>query len=159
MSLKERIALDMKAAMKSGDKDRVGVLRMLRARILESEVASRTTQGRDHEATDAEVVDSIASYAKQRRDSIEAYRQAGREDLASREEAELRIVQEYLPRALGDDEIRAIVREAVSEAGDKSPKDMGAVMKLVMPKVKGSADGKKVQELVKEALSSAGGGA
>ena len=159
MSLKERIALDMKAAMKSGDKDRVGVLRMLRARILESEVASRTTQGRDHEATDAEVVDSIASYAKQRRDSIEAYRQAGREDLASREEAELRIVQEYLPRALTDDEIRAVVREAVAASGAKSPKDMGAVMKLVMPKVKGSADGKKVQDVVKELLAGSSGGA
>ncbi len=157
MSLKERIAEDMKTAMKSGDKDRVGVLRMLRARILESEVASRTTQGRDHEATDAEVVDSIATYAKQRKDSIEAYRGAGREDLASREEGELRIVQEYLPRPLGDDEIRAIVREAIADAGAKSPKDMGAVMKLVMPKVKGAADGRKVQDVVKGELAAAGG--
>ena len=153
MSLKERIAEDVKAAMKSGDKDRVGVLRMLRARILESEVASRATQGLDHEATDAEVVESIAAYAKQRKDSIEAYRRAAREDLASREEAELGIVQEYLPRPLTDDEIREIVRVAVAESGAKSPRDMGAVMKLVMPKVKGAADGKKVQDLVKEALA------
>ncbi len=152
MSIKERIAEDMKAAMKSGDKDRVGVLRMLRAKVLEAEVAARETQGRDHEATDAEVIDAASSYAKQRKDSIEAYRAAGREDLAAREEAELQVVREYLPRPLDPDAIRAIVVEAIAEAGAKSAKEMGAVMKLVMPRVKGSADGKQVQEIVRSLL-------
>ncbi len=153
MSLKERIGEDVKSAMKSGDKDRVGVLRMLRAKVLEAEVAAREKQGRNHEATDDEVVAVIASYAKQRRDSIEAYRGGGREDLASREEAELAIVQEYLPKPLTADEVRAIVAAAVTEAGAKSPKDIGAVMKLVMPRLKGAADGKQVQEIVRSLLS------
>jgi len=153
MSLKERIGEEMKAAMKSGDKDRVGVLRMLRARVLEAEVAAREKRGRDHEATDDEVVAVISSYAKQRRDSIEAYRSGGREDLAAREEAELKIVQQYLPKPLTPDEIRAIVAGAIAEAGAKSAKDMGAVMKLVMPRLKGSADGKQVQEIVRALLS------
>ena len=152
MSLKERIGEEMKAAMKSGEKERVGVLRMLRAKVLEAEVAAREKQGRDHEATDAEVITAVSSYAKQRKDSIEAFRSAGREDLAGREEAELKIVQEYLPRPLGADEIKAIVAEAIAEAGAKSAKDMGAVMKLVMPRVRGGADGKQVQEIVKALL-------
>jgi hypothetical protein len=153
MSLKDRIGEDMKAAMKSGEKDRLGVLRMMRAKVLEVEVASREKLGRDHQATDAEVVEALSSYAKQRKDSIEAFRQAGREDLASREEIELAIVREYLPRPLADEEVRAIVVEAIAEAGAKSAKDMGAVMKLVMPRVKGSADGKKVQEIVRSLLA------
>ncbi len=153
MSLKERIGEEMKTAMKSGDKDRLGVLRMLRARVLEAEVSAREKQGRDHEATDEEVVAVISSYAKQRRDSIEAYRGGGREDLAAREEAELKIVQEYLPAPLTPDEIRAIVAASIAEAGAKSAKDMGAVMKLVMPRLKGSADGKQVQEIVRSLLS------
>ncbi len=152
MTLKERIGEEMKAAMKSGDKDRVGVLRMLRARVLEAEVAAREKQGRDHVATDEEVVAVISSYAKQRKDSIEAYRSGGREDLARREEAELAIVREYLPKPLTSDEIRAVVATAIAEVGAKSAKDMGAVMKLVMPRLKGSADGKQVQEIVRSLL-------
>ncbi len=152
MTLKERIGEEMKAAMKSGDKDRVGVLRMLRARVLEAEVAAREGQGRDHVATDEEVVAVISSYAKQRKDSIEAYRSGGREDLALREEAELAIVREYLPKPLTADEIRAVVAAAIAEAGAKSARDMGAVMKLVMPRLKGSADGKQVQEIVRSLL-------
>jgi uncharacterized protein len=153
MSLKERIGEDMKAALKGREKDRLGVLRMMRAKILEVEVASREKLGRDHEATDAEVVEALSSYAKQRKDSIEAFRSAGREDLASREESELAVVREYLPRPLEDAEVRAIVAQAIAEAGATSAKEMGAVMKLVMPRVKGSADGKKVQEIVRSLLS------
>lgn len=159
MSLRDRIGEDVKTAMKSGDKDRVGVLRMLRARIQEAEVAARAGKGRDHVLEDPEIVEAIASYAKQRRDSIEAFRLAGREDLASREESELRIVQEYLPKPLGEEEVRAIAGEAIAESGARSPKDMGAVMKLVMPRVKGAADGKKVQEIVKDLLAKASSGA
>ncbi len=153
MSLKDRIGEEMKAAMKSGDKERVGVLRMLRAKVLEAEVAAREKQGRDHAATDEEVLAVISSYAKQRKDSIEAYRSGGREDLASREEAELGIVQEYLPRPLTPDEIREVVAGAIAETGAKSAKDVGTVMKIVMPRLKGSADGRQVQEIVRSLLS------
>jgi uncharacterized protein YqeY len=153
MSLRDRIGEDMKTAMKSGEKERLGVLRMMRAKVLEAEVASREKQGREHQATDAEVIEALSAYAKQRKDSIEAFRQAGREDHASREERELAMVREYLPRPLEDDEVRAIVAEAIAEAGATSAKDMGAVMKLVMPRVKGSADGKRVQEMVRALLA------
>src|SRR5215813_4780205 len=134
----------MKEAMKSGAKDRLSVLRMIKAKMMEAEVDLRVKHGRDYELGDPEATQVLASYAKQRRDSIDSYRQAGREDLAAQEEAELAIIQEYLPKQMGEDEVRSIVREAIAAAGATSARDMGAVMKLVMPKVKGAADGKLV---------------
>lgn len=92
------------------------------------------------------------SYAKQRRDSIDSYRQGGREDLAAQEESELAIVLEYLPKQMGADEIRQIVSEAIAACGATTVKDTGAIMKLVMPKVKGAADGKLVNQIVAELL-------
>src|SRR5262249_7640500 len=103
--------------------------------------------------SDPEAIKALAAYAKQRRDSIESYRQGGREDLALKEEAELAIVQEYLPKQLAADEVRRIAREAIAEAGATSPKDLGAVMKIVMPRVKGAADGRMVNQIVAELLS------
>ncbi|HET6373318.1 MAG TPA: GatB/YqeY domain-containing protein [Candidatus Polarisedimenticolia bacterium] len=153
MSLKQRITDDLKAAMKSGDRDRLEALRMIKARILEAEVDQRAAKGREYELSDPEAIQVIAAYAKQRRDSIDSYRQAGREDLASKEEAELAMVREYLPAQLSADEVRRIVKEAIDASGASSPKDMGAVMKLVMPKVKGAADGKLVNQIVGELLA------
>lgn len=152
MSLKQRIANDMKAAMKAGDRDRLGTLRMLKARIQQVEVDLRADKGPGYELDDEQTVAAVSSYAKQRRDSIESYAQAGRQDLADREKAELDVVLEYLPKQMGEDEVRALVAEAVAEVGAGSPRDMGAVMKVVMPKVKGKADGKLVNRLVKESL-------
>jgi len=155
MTIKERIAADMTAAMKAKDADRLSVLRMLKARMLEAEVEHRAKQGRDYSLGDEEALAVISSYAKQRRDSIDAYRQGGREDLASKEQAELAIVQTYLPAQLSEEEIRRLAREAVAACGASSPKDIGAVMKALMPKVKGAADGGTVNRIVRELLGGA----
>jgi uncharacterized protein YqeY len=155
MTLRQRILDDLTAAMKAGARQRLDTLRMVKARIQEAEVALRATKGLGYELSDAEATQVLASYAKQRRDSIESFRQAGRADLAAREEAELAIVQEYLPRQLDADALRRLAREAIAEAGATSAKDVGRVMKLLMPKVKGAADGKEVNRVVGELL---GGG-
>jgi uncharacterized protein YqeY len=152
MSIKQRIVADMTAAMKSRDKDRLVALRMLKAKIQQVEVDLRGEKGRDYEIDEEEAIRALSSYAKQRRDSIEGYEQAGRRDLAAKEQAELEIVLAYLPAQLGEDEIRKIVRDAVAEVGAASPRDMGKVMKVVMPKLKGKADGKAVNRMVAELL-------
>lgn len=152
MTLKQRIVDDMKAAMKGGRKDRLEVLRMVKARMMEAEVGLRAEKGRDYELSDPEAIQVLSSYAKQRRDSIDSFRQSGREDLATKEEAELAVIQEYLPRQLSANEITRIAREAIAEAGATSPKDIGAVMKVLMPRVKGAADGKVVNQIVSSLL-------
>jgi uncharacterized protein YqeY len=156
MTLKERIGADMTAAMKAGDKVRLSTVRMLRAKLQEAEVQARSKHGPDYVIDDERATEVIATYAKQRRESIESYRQGGRDDLAEKEEAELRLIQAYLPEQLGADELRGIVTAAVAESGASTMKDMGAVMKLVMPQVKGRADGKLVNTSVKEALGGGG---
>lgn len=153
MSLKERILEDLKGALKSGDKERLGVLRMLKARILEAEVELRSKKGRDYQLNDAETTDVLAQYGKQRKQSIDSYRAAGRTDLAEREERELAIVQEYLPEQLSEEELRKIIRATIRECGASGPQQMGEVMKRVMPQVQGAAGRKRVSELVKEELS------
>jgi uncharacterized protein YqeY len=152
MSLKQRISEDMKSALKGGEKLRVGVLRMLNARILEREVELRASRGRDYHLTDSEVIEVLAAYAKQRRQSIESYRQGGREDLAQREEAELALVQDYLPKPLSASELTALVDRAIAETGASGLKDLGVVMKQVMAQVRGAAEGKEVSQVVKERL-------
>ena len=153
MSIRERLTSDIKSAMKSRDSIRLGCLRMLKARLQEKEVAARGSQGVGYELNDEDALQVISTYAKQRRDSIQAYREGGRDDLVDKEQAELLIVEEYLPRQLGADELREFVREAIAESGASSPKDMGAVMKAVMPKTQGRADGKQVSQIVRELLS------
>ena len=153
MSIKERLLTEMKTAMKARDTLRLSCVRMLRSKIQEKEVAQRTKHGRDHQIGDDDAIDVISTYAKQRRDSIEAYTQGGRDDLAAKETAELAIVEEFLPQQLTADELRTMVQEAITESGAASPKEMGAVMKLVVPKVKGRADGKQVSQPVRELLS------
>lgn len=153
MSIKKQITDDCTSAMKAGDKDRVSALRMLRSKIQEAEVRARGTEGPEFELDDAGTTKVLASYAKQRRESIDSYRKAGRDDLAAKEEAELAIVQEYLPEQMGPDQIREIVKQTIEEVGASSPRDMGAVMKAVMPKLGGAADGKLVNQLVRDLLS------
>jgi hypothetical protein len=153
MPIKQRIVEDLTAAMKAGAKERLGVLRMVKAKMLEAEVSLRGTKGRDYQLEDPEAIEVLASYAKQRRDSIDSYRKGGREDLAAQEESELAIVQEYLPQRMSADDVRRIVREAIAQCGATSPKEMGTVMKLVMPQVKGAADGKMVSQIVSELLA------
>jgi len=146
-SLKERITADMKTAMREKDKARLGTIRMLQAAIKQREVDERT------ELDDAQVLAVLDKMVKQRRDSIDQYRQAGRDELAEQEEYELGILQEYLPAALTDDELKALVDEAVSESGAESVKDMGKVMGIIKPKVQGRADMGDVSARVKARLS------
>ncbi len=152
MSLKQQLDSDIKTAMKQGQKERVVCLRMLKAKIQEKEVALRSERGADCALSDEEVTTVIASYAKQRRDSIAGFEQGGRDDLVARERAELEMVSSYLPEQLGEEEVRRIVAEAIAEAGATSRREIGAVMKLVMPRVKGLADGKRVSRLAGELL-------
>jgi len=152
VTIKERLDADLKEALKARQARRVDCLRMLKAKILEREVELRVERGLDCKLADDEAQAVIAAYAKQRRDSIESFRQGGREDLASKEEAELEIVTAYLPRQLGREELERIVAAAIAEAGAASAADLGRVMKLVMPRVKGAADGKLVNQIVREKL-------
>jgi uncharacterized protein YqeY len=138
--------------MKSGDKTKLSVLRMLKAKLIEAEVEARAKKGADAALGDAEALDAIASYAKQRRDAADSYRQAGRADLVQQEEAELAVVSAYLPQQLSREEVEVLAREAVAAVGATSAKDLGAVMKALLPKVKGSADGKVVNEVVRQIL-------
>ena len=152
MSIRERIVADLTAAMKAKDPQRLGVIRMLKSRIMEAEVEQRSLRGLGFVLEDQECLAAIAAYAKQRRDSIEAYRQGGKEDLAKKEEAELAIIQQYLPAQLSEIEVRRIVAAAIAESGATSAKEMGAIMKIVMPKLKGAADGALVNRIVRETL-------
>lgn len=152
MTFKQRLDEDIKSALRAGDKPRLGCLRMLKSKLVEREVALRGKHGADHAIGDEEATQVVAAYAKQRRDSIDSYREGGREDLAGKEEAELAIVAEYLPQQLTEDEVREIVRRSIAECGAGSIKEMGAVMKTVMPRVQGKADGKLVNRLVRELL-------
>lgn len=151
MSLKTQITDDIKAAMKAKDKMRLAAVRSIKKAILEKEVDARV-QGRD-ELTKAEEMELLVQQAKQRRDSIEQYGQAGREDLVEQESQELAVIEEYLPKQLTDAEVTAVITEIISEVGATSPKDMGKVMGPAMQRLKGQADGKKVQALVKEKLT------
>ncbi|MDY6940482.1 MAG: GatB/YqeY domain-containing protein [Cyanobacteriota bacterium] len=151
MGLKEQISDQIKAAMKAKDKLRLETVRSIKKVILEKE---STIRGEGREAlTEAEEMEVLMQQAKQRRDAIEQYTNAGREDLAEKERQELTIIEEYLPKQLSDAEIEAIVEEIMAESGASSPKDMGKVMGPTMARLKGQADGKKVQAIVKAKLS------
>ena len=149
MGLKDRISEDLKAAMKSGDKLRLETVRTLRAALLEKEIEKR---GEGPGMTAEDELTALTGAAKKRTEAIEQYRLGGRPELAEQEEKELAIIQEYLPRQLTDDEITLIVREAVAQSGASGAGDFGKVMPLVMKQVKGRADGKVVQTIVKKTL-------
>jgi len=145
-TIKERNSEMMKAAMKSGDKDLVGFTRNLHAQIRKKEIDDRV------DLDDAGIQKIIQSAIKQRQDSIEQFKAGGRQDLVDKETAELKFLQSYMPEQMSEDEVRKIVDWAVTEAKASSPKDMGGVMKLLMTKVQGRADGKLINQLVKERL-------
>jgi uncharacterized protein YqeY len=147
VELKARLAEEYRAALRSGDKLKVSVIRLLTALIKNREVEKRGP------LTDAEVMQAISSSCKQRQDSIEQYRQGGRQDLVDKETAELHILQSYMPQPFTAEELEELVRAAIQEAQAASPKEMGKVMTLLMPKVTGRADGKVVSALVREMLS------
>ena len=147
MNLNQQLGADLTAAMKAKDAARLSALRMLKAAVMNKGVE----KGRDLD--DAEVLQVVASLVKQRRDSIEQFEKAGRADLVAKETGEIAVLERYLPPALSQDEINAAVAAAIAETGATSPKDMGKVMKAVMPKLAGkNADGKAVNEAVRRTL-------
>ena len=147
-SLKERIDADLKEAMRSKDALGTSVLRMLKSAVKYKEV-----EPGGHALEDAGVLSVIQTLIKQRRDSVEQFRAGGRPELAEKEEKEIARLQSYLPAQLSPDELRAEVRAAIAQVGAKGPKDMGAVMKALMPKVQGRAEGKAVSDAVKAELT------
>ena len=148
MALKEQLAEDMKAAMKAKEdgKLRLGVIRMVRSAVRQAEIDGKK------ELDDDGVSAVIGKELKQRKDSLEEFKKGGREDLVSKTEEEIQVLLAYLPKQLTEDEIRELVKAAVEESGATGPKDMGKVMKILMPKTKGKADGKLVNTIVKELL-------
>ncbi len=146
MSLKDRIQEDMKAALKAGDKARLGAIRLIMAAVKQREVDERT------QLDDRQVLAVLDKMAKQRRESIAQYRAAGRDDLAEKEQAELEIIQSYLPEALSEAEIDALIAAAIRETGAAGIRDMGRVMARLKPQLQGRADMAQVSARVKAAL-------
>ena len=148
MSLKEKLTADMKEAMKAREegRQRLGVIRLVRGAIRQQEIDGQ------RELDDEAVLSVISKEVKQRRDAIEEFQKGGRDDLVRQNEAEIAILVEYLPQQMTEDEVRSAVQEAIAATGASMPKDMGKVMKELMPKVKGRADGKLVNQIVRERL-------
>ena len=147
MSLKARLVEDMKAAMKGGEKDKLGVIRLINAAIKQREVDERI------ELDDSQVLAALEKMLKQRRDSVSQYEAAGREDLAAVERFEIGIIQTYMPAPMDDAELEAAVNASIAEAGAVGPQDMGKVMAVLKPKVAGRADMGALSGLVKKKLS------
>ena len=141
MTLADRVKQDLATAMKAGERERVGALRLVL-----SELQKAAKEG------DGDELAVLRRERKRRHESASAFREAGRDELAAAEESEARVIETYLPADLSDEELRAIVAAAVAESGAQGPRDMGRVMKAAMPKVAGRADGRRVSALAQEAL-------
>ncbi len=148
--LKDRIQDDMKAAMIAHDEAKLSTIRMLKSAIQYFEIQKG---GAGYAATDEDVVDVVGREIKKRREAVELYRQGGREDSAIKEEDEAKVLESYLPEQMSEEEVRNLVKEAVTQTGASAPQDMGKVMGALMPKVKGKADGTLISNLVREALN------
>ena len=149
MTLRDRLTQDTTAAMRSGDALRRDVLRMVQNTAYNLEKSRKTT------LTDDELLAVLTREVKTRRESIDAFRKGGREDLAAKEEAEIAILADYLPQALTDDELHALVAQGVQETGASSARDLGKVMGWLSPRIRGRADGKVASGLVAQALARA----
>ena len=151
MSLKEQLTEYMKTAMKAKEegKQRLAVIRMVRSAIRQQEIDGNGKQALDDEG----VIAIISKEVKMRKDSLEEFKKGDRQDLVAQTEAEIAVLMPYLPQQLSEEEIRTFVKEAVEKSGASSQKDMGKVMGLLMPKVKGRADGKLVNSIVREMLN------
>jgi uncharacterized protein YqeY len=150
MTLQQRIESAMRDAMRAHDQRRTLTLRMAMAAIQNRRIELR------RDLSDEDVAEVLTRQAKQRRESLEIFRDAGRESMAQNEEAELAVIEEFLPEQLPADELERIVRDAIAETGASSPADMGRVMGRVAPATKGRADGRAVSELVRRLLAEAG---
>ena len=146
MGLRDKIDADTKDALKSGAKDKVSTLRMLNAALKNKQIDKRRP------LTEEEVIETVRSLIKQRKDSIEQFAKGGRQDLVDKETAEIVVLEAYLPQQLAREELEVMVRDAITQTGAQGARDMGKVMKALIPMVGGRADGKLVSELVKNAL-------
>ena len=151
MSLKEKIDLDLKNSMKSGDKTRLNAVRSIRAALLEKEVSIRV--GGIAVLTEEQELEVLVSLAKKRRDAIGQFTAGNRLDLAETEQAELAVLEEYLPAPVSDEEVTTVIQDIITKSGAASMKEMGKVMAEAMKALKGKADGTKVQQIVKSLLS------
>jgi len=142
MSLKEKITEDMRAALRSGDKAKLKLIRMLRSEIRYKEIDNGS------ELEDDDTIEVLSSALKKRKEAIEEFKKGGREDLVSQEEEELKIILSYLPEQLSQEDLEKLDDEKIAETDAQSPRDIGKVMRAVMPEVKGRADDKKVNHLV-----------
>ena len=157
--LKEKISEDIKSALKSGNANKRLVLSLLQSAIKNKELQKRAKSGKAEELNDEEVMEAIASEAKKRKESIEVYEKGGREALAQKERDELNILMQYMPEQMSEDEIRTEAKKAIAEIRSTSsgqavgPKEMGKVLGVLMPRIKGRAEGQTVSRVVKEELS------
>lgn len=149
MSLQERLFEEMKQAMKSGNPVRLSVIRMLRASIKNKEIE----RGKNRSLTETDLVGVVVSAAKQRKEAIEQYTKGGRADLAQKEQGELDILQDFLPKPLSPQELETKIKEAIQTTGASGMRDMGKVMQTLIPQVMGRADTAQVSQKVKELLS------
>jgi uncharacterized protein YqeY len=147
MSLLASLQKDMVAAMKAKDKETLGTIRMLKAAVTNEQINV------GHDLTADEEVSVLARELKQRKDSLEEFKTANRSDSVAKLEAEIKVVESYLPKQLSADEVKTVVEETIQEVGATSKADFGKVMGVLMPKLKGKADGKLVNQIVKELLS------
>jgi uncharacterized protein YqeY len=147
-SIKDKITQDMKKALADKDKVKLSVIRLLKSEIRYKEIEKGS------ELSDDEIISVLSSSVKRHKDSIEQFEKGGRDDLAAQEKAELEIIWEYMPQQLEEDELSKIVDQAIKKTDVSDPSDLGKVMKIVMPEVKGRADGKRVNELVLSKLKS-----
>jgi uncharacterized protein YqeY len=146
MALRERLSEEMKNAMKARDDLRLSTIRLIRSAVKNRDIDLK------RELNEQEIVELIASLGKQRRESIRMFGEAGRQDLVEKEEKELVVLLEFLPQQLGREEVAALVEKIIAECGAQGARDMGKVMKALMPHVAGRADGKLVSDLVREKL-------
>lgn len=149
MSLATRIEHDLKQAMKARDTETVATLRMVLAGVRNL----RAEAGHGEDVADEEVLDLLGREAKRRNEAATAYAEAGRDELAEKERRELEVLQRYMPRQLDEGELRELVEAAITETGAQGPSDLGKVMSVVMPNVKGRADGKQVNAIARERLT------
>ncbi len=154
MPLQERLINEMKEAMRSGDKNKVSVIRMVRSSLKYKEIE----KGKDKVLSEEDVIQVLVSSVRQRRDSIEEFKKGGRQDLADKEEAEIRILQAFLPKQITNEELVKIIKETIEEVNAVGIRDMGQVMKILVPKIVGKADPASVSNMVKEILTKTAGG-
>lgn len=146
MNIGERIAEELKAAMKARDQTRMDTLRMIKSEFQKAQIEKRA------ELTDEEMLAMIQKSLKKRREAVEMFKTGGRQDLVDKESREMDVLKAYVPAQMGEDEIRSLAKAAIAESGATSKKDMGKVMGALMPKLKGKADGKLVQQVVSALL-------